>query len=85
MTLGTRIGCLLAVAGACSGMQVGGQALADGVWASQPGQDAAEVSPDQQDHGLGVAKSGWLVQLFGEKQEEVSPTASLPVPVRAAA
>ncbi len=46
---------------------------------------ASAIMLDQHDHGVGVAKSGWLVQLFGEKREEVSPTASLPVPVRAAA
>lgn len=46
---------------------------------------ASAIMLDQHDNGVGVAKSGWLVQLFGEKGEEVSPTASLPVPVRAAA
>jgi hypothetical protein len=38
----------------------------------------------QRDNAQGVIKSGWLVQLFSGKREEVMP-AGLPVPVRAAA
>ena len=46
---------------------------------------ALAATPTQRFNAQRIAKSGWLVQLFGAKRKGAVPEAGLPVQVRAAA